>query len=239
MATDVDRFIEALVGAELMAERSALARRKQASHPRPVITVSRGLGALGKEVAAALAARLSIACHDRTLLEEVAHRANVDVDLVRSLDEHVEQAGADWWRGFVDGKLLSRETFQCHLAQVIRSISQTGGVIVGRGANEVLNGKSTLRVRIVGSLAVCAQRIALRDRCDIKSAQQRVMRINRERALYVRKLYGVNIDEASRYDLTINSDRFGVHAMVALILSALPQAIAPTGSVKNCSAPRR
>ncbi len=125
---------------------------------------------------------------------------------------------------------MTQETYQLYLAKVIFSISQTGGVIVGRGANEVLDEKSTLRVRIVGSLEPCTKRIAARERIDLKSAQQRVKQTNRERALHIRKLYGVDIEEASRYDLTINSDRYTVDAMIELIITSMRLLRFPTAA---------
>lgn len=95
MKNDVHRFIEALVGAELMAERNARESGRLSSAKKPVVTISRSYGAMGKVVAQALADRLQVRCFDRTILEEIAHRARVDIDLVRTLDERVKQAGSD------------------------------------------------------------------------------------------------------------------------------------------------
>jgi len=68
MKGDAERFIEALVGVELMAERSAQEQRLKGSKKMPVVTVSRHFGALGKTVAQALADRLHVRCFDRTIL---------------------------------------------------------------------------------------------------------------------------------------------------------------------------
>ena len=193
----------------------------------PVIAVSRSFGALGKEVAMALAQRLQVGCYDRSLLEAVALRANADIDLVRSLDEHVKDAGQDWWDAFVNGKLLTREKYQQHLFKVIVGISQTGGIIVGRGANEVLAGRPASRIRIVGSLDQCVARVAARERIDVAAAECRVKAVDRERAKYITQVYGADIDDPTGYDLIVNSDRLTIGSMTDLIVTCHGMIVAP------------
>ena len=59
---------------------------------------------------------------------------------------------------------------------------------------------------------------------DLEKARARVANVNRERADYLNKLYGVRIDDCSDYDLVVNSDRFSVPKMVELILEGMRQA---------------
>lgn len=225
MKCSAERLIEALIGVELAQERKAAEEKAvQARRASYMVTISRGYGALGKEVAEALAEHLGVCCCDRSLLEEVAMRADVDVELVKKLDENVQHLRVEPWKAFFKGKTFSRERYLHHLVKVVLNISKTGGVILGRGAHLILGPGKAFRVRIIGSLEPCAVRIAGREQLDLEAARKRVQTVNHERAEYLQQLYGVAIDDCSDYDLVINSDRFDVQQIVGLILNGMQQA---------------
>jgi cytidylate kinase len=238
MKCNVERLIEALVGAAVMAERNKSNESAEQKRQVYVVTVSRNYGAQGKAVAQLLADRLGVRCCDRDILQGVARRANVDVDLVRTLDEHVKRIKGNWWHGLINGKSFSREQYFHHLVKVVLSVSLNGGVIIGRGAHLILGPERAFRVRIVGSLPRCAERIAARENLDIEAARQRVLKIDGERSEYIRELYDVDIEDAGFYDLLLNSDRFDVESMVESILFGMQRAgyVIPEAALKlSCS----
>ena len=222
MKCSVERLLEALIGIEVAQERKAAEEKaalaRKASY---VVTVSRGYGSLGKIIAQALADRLGVRCCDRSILEGVAKHADVDVELVKRLDENIEPSVALPWTAFFKGKSFPKERYLHHLVKVVLNISEKGGVIVGRGAHLILGPDRAFRVRVTGSLEVCAQRVVERDQLDIEAARERVMTINRQRADYLQQLYGEGINDCSDYDLTINTDRFGVDSAIELILHSM------------------
>lgn len=225
MQCSAERLIEALIGVELAQERKAAEKKAaQARRESYVVTVSRGYGSLGKQMAQALADRLGVRCCDRTILEEVARRADVDIELVKKLDENIRHIKVEPWKAFFKGKTYSREHYLHHLVKVVLNISKKGGVIVGRGAHLILGPCRAFRVRVIGSLETCAERVAEREQLDIEAARKRVKKINHDRAEYLQQLYGVGIDDCSDYDLVINSDRFDVQQMVGLVLNGMRQA---------------
>jgi cytidylate kinase len=225
MKCSVERLIEALIGVELAQERKAAEdKAEQARQASYVVTVSRSYGSLGKQVAQALADRLGVRCCDRTILEEVAKRADVDVELVKKLDENIRHIKVEPWKAFFSGKSFPRERYLHHLVKVVLNISKKGGVIVGRGAHLILGPGKAFRVRIIGTLEPCAVRVAEREQLDLEAARKRVETVNHERAEYLQQLYGVAIDDCSDYDLVINSDRFDVQQMVGMILNGMQQA---------------
>jgi len=224
MKCNVERLIEALVGAAVMAERKNSSEPAEQKQQVYVVTVSRNYGAQGRAVAQLLADRLGVRCCDREILQGVARRANVDVDLVRTLDEHVKRIKGNWWQGLLTGKSFSREQYFHHLVKVVLSVSRNGGVIIGRGGNLILGPERAFRVRIVGSLPRCAERIAARENLDTAAARERVLEVDGERSEYIRELYDVDIDDASYYDLLLNSDRFDVESMVQSILFGMQRA---------------
>jgi cytidylate kinase len=222
MKCSVERLIEALIGIELaQARKAAEEKAMRARKASYVVTVSRGYGSLGKIIAQALADRLGVRCCDRSILEGVAQRADVDIELVKRLDENLEHSGTTPWTAFFKGKSFPRERYLHHLVKVVLNIAEKGGVIVGRGAHLILGPDKAFRVRVIGSLEVCAQRVAERDQLDIEAARERVTTINRQRADYLQKLYGEGINDCGDYDLTINTDRFGVDSAIELILHSM------------------
>ncbi len=225
MKCSVERLIEALIGSEIARERKVAEQRAvERQRSTYVVTVSRGYGALGKETAQALADTLGVRCCDRYILQEVAKRANVDVELIRRLDERVESMNGDWWKSMFSGKSYPTERYLYHLVKVVLNISMKGGVIVGRGAHLILGPHRCFRVRIIGSPARCAERISEREGIDIEAATGRVEQVDRERAAYIDELYGVHAGDSSIYDLVINTDRFTVDGAVSIILESMQQA---------------
>jgi cytidylate kinase len=225
MKCSVERLIEALVGAEMARERKA-AEQRLAEKVRStyVVTLSRGYGALGNETAQALADTLGVRCCDRAILQEVAKRANVDVELVKRLDERIGNIRSDWWLTLFSRKSYPKERYLHHLVKVVLNISIKGGVIVGRGAHLILGPERCFRVRVIGSPHKCAQRISEREGIDLEAAERRVEQVDRERAEYLDELYGVRAGDSSNFDLVINTDRYTVDGAVAVILEAMQQA---------------
>lgn len=217
-----ERLIEALIGIDQARERKAAEdRERQTRKASYVVTLSRTYGSLGHEVALALSDRLGVGASDREILEAVASRAAVDLQLVTKLDETVRHAGLTPWRSLFSSESLSEQRILDHLVTVIMNISRRGGIIVGRGAHLILGPARAFRVHIVGSLEVCAQRVAEREMIDLDKARQRVLSIDRQRAEYLQQHFGVDCMDCSVYDIVLNSDRFSLEQMVELILSAM------------------
>ena len=104
MKCSVERLIEALIASEIARERKVMEERAAAElRSTYVVTVSRGYGALGKETAQKLADTLGVRCCDRYILQEVAKRANVDIELVRRLDDRVNRIDSNWWQTLFKG----------------------------------------------------------------------------------------------------------------------------------------
>ncbi len=227
MRCNAERLIEALIASELMEMQRQAAEKKEKLRQKAevyVVTVSRDFGSMGKSVAQLLADILEVRCCDRFILQEVAHRAHVDEELVKVLDEHVSKIDGHWWQHLLQKDAFTYEDYYHYLVKTILSISRTGGVIIGRGAHLILGEKRAFRVRINGSEEQCARRVAKREQINKEESIQRVQEVNNERAEYMRKLYDTDINENSAYDLMLNSDRYDRVQMVDLILDAMEKA---------------
>lgn len=223
MRCNAERLIEALIGAQLMEMQ--IQRQKRTEERPSVVTISRSFGAMGKEVGQLLADTLETRCCDRYILQEVARRAHMDEVLVKVLDEHVSKLDRPWWQKLLNRKdTFSQEDYYHYLVKVVLSISRTGGVIVGRGANIILGPEKAFRIRITGSLVPCSKRIADQENIDLDDARKCVVDKNRERSVYILNLYNSDIDDTMLYDLVINSDRYNPKQMVEIILVAMRNA---------------
>ena len=214
MPLDPQRILAALVKAELTAKARPAACRC-------VITVSRRLGCGAAEVAGELAERLGLHYFDQEILEAVARESHVDSWTFQRLDDEVRGMQSNWLRNLLGSQDAFKDAYYQALVAVILGIARTGGVIMGRGANLVLTGQPVFRLRIVGSLDACAARVAKRESLDYAAARQRVLDSDARRDKFIRLLFGQNPEEPSIYDLTINSDHYGVEAMVDLTLEAV------------------
>ena len=222
MKCSVERLIEALIGMELaQARKAAEVRAEQARRSSYVVTVSRSYGSHGHRIARMLADRLGVRCCDRSILEGVARRADVDGELVKRLEENLEHVSSHPWKNLFKGRSFPKERYLHHLVKIILNIAEKGGVIVGRGAHLILGRDKAFRIRIVGSLEVCAQRVSERKQIDIEAARERVKQVDHRRAGYLKQLYGKGINDCSDYDLVINTDRFDVETAIELILDSM------------------
>lgn len=224
MRCSAERLIEALIAVQMIDyQKQQSEKAKQPAKPN-VVTVSRECGSMGAQVAQLLADVLELRCCDRSILQEVASRANVDEKLVKALDQHVSNIGDKLWKKLLHKDTLSYEDYYQNLVKTILSISRTGGVILGRGANHILDETQAFRVRVTGSLNKCASFIAEQHKVDMERALEIAIQSNKERAEYIHKLYNADINDPSHYDLVINSDRFSQEQMVDLILLAMEKA---------------
>ncbi len=217
MNRDPQRLIQSLIKAEYLHE----SRPPPLHKPRCTITVSRQCGSLGESFAERLAERLDLLYFDRNLLEETARQAGVDPAVFEELDESVKALRPNWLELLFSDKPLQQKQYLQSLINVIIGISRYGGVILGRGANFVLSGTFTFRVRIVGSVPIRAGRYAAFHGVDLETAEQKVRETDADRAAFVDRLFGRDINEPAAYDLVMNSDRIGVEAMVDLAVKAL------------------
>ncbi|MBF0383441.1 MAG: cytidylate kinase-like family protein [Magnetococcales bacterium] len=93
-----------------------------------------------------------------------------------------------------------------------------GGVVVGRGAHLLTSAENSFRVRLEGSLPVCAERVAEQRGVKRSEAEKIIQKTNDERTKFVRKIYKKHAGSRNFYDMVINTDRFTPEQTVDLIM---------------------
>ena len=215
MAVNAQAVIDAMIRA--MEEPPHEARQPR----QPVITVSRSTASRGDSIAPALADRLGLECYDREILEGIAAEAGVSSTLVERLTEKLDAVDS-WIYSAVFGKRVTRSEYVKIVTSMIRGLYHTGGVIVGRGAHVILAGRDILRVRIVGSLEVCASRLSEEEGVSYSEAKNRIQENNARREKFMWEVFQSRYDDATNFDIIVNTDGFRRDdAVVDILVEAL------------------
>ena len=197
-------------------------RRSSDPVPRPVITVSRQYGALGAQLGRLVADRLGYEFWDREILNEIARHAKMPTTLFESLDERRKGLVSQLIAVFDEKHQVSAGDYMRQLLRVLHTIALHGNaVIVGRGAQYVLEPDSTLRIRTVGGLD---QRVAgLVERTGVSETEARDLcaRTDRERQQFIRAHYDRDLEDPSGYDLIVNTSTCSLEVAADIVIAAM------------------
>ena len=188
---------------------------------RPVITISRTHGARGKRLGRMIAAALGFELYDREIAERIAESAQVRERLVETLDDKVQvriqsQLSEQFQKGF-----FTSNDYLEHLSHVVVAIGQHGeAVIVGRGAQFILDRSQTLCVRITAPLEMRIRKVAQQKNISDQRARSEVLRVDAERQAYARWHFNKEIDDAGQYDLVLNTGTLALEICSKLVTDA-------------------
>ncbi len=196
-----------------------------------VITVSRQPGSRGKFVATRVAQKLDIRLFDRDLIARVAESVNMDADSVRHRDERGHSVLEQWsdilshqrqlWPSSLNLRRLKPDRYLEHLRRVLLEIADgDGGMIVGRGANFILQPAQCLRVRIVAPLEMRVQNMARIHSVPPSVARNRILRREADRRDFARHYFGADIADPQHYDLVINMASFTMEDAARGVINA-------------------
>jgi len=173
----------------------------------PIITISRQVGSGGGEIGELTARKLKYQFLDRSIVETIAERASVRQSAVETLDERSLGMMEEYLRAVMKTDDLSRSEYLRHLAEVLVVAARHGRVVIaGRGAGFLLRAFPLFRVRIVCPRTIRIERIAEKNRMSLTEAEEIVEVTDKERALFVRNNFLMDINDAANYDLVINSE---------------------------------
>ncbi len=197
-----------------------------------VVTVSRQAGSGGKLIAASVARELDLPYVDRELIQRIAESAGAEPSAVQSRDEKGHSFMESVFdslvhqRQLLPGRYLKHlnlapEEYLQHLTKVVLEIGEeTGGVIVGRGANFIFPRASALKVRIVAPLEMRMDYIA--NILDISTVRAKLLILQREadRKAFAKHYFKADIDDPAHYDVIVNMDHFALDEAIEMVLNA-------------------
>jgi cytidylate kinase len=186
------------------------------------ICISREAGAGGGAIARMVGERLGWKVYDHELIEAIAHRMNVSLDEVRTLDELAPSVMQDWLLPLREEYYAPQEAYLDHLAKLIEAIGRAGeSILVGRGAGYMLPRETTLSVRVVAPLKVRAQRLAERMGVSFRTARRAARDLDRRRLHFDRTMHRANSSDPHSFDLVLNSESLGLEIAAGIIVHAV------------------
>jgi cytidylate kinase len=220
--------VEARARRELAAERPG-----QPTPVLPWVTISRAFGSGGGEVAQRLSARLNYPIVDKEILEVLVQEGHLRAAVVEALDERDRSSLDVWVDGILRGRLQDKDDYLRTLVRVIGGIAIHGhSVIIGRGANFILDSAHGLNVRIVAPREQRIETIRRIRDLEEDAAGKLVDRIDGERSAYIHRHFHRDIEDPLAYDLILNTAGIGIDLAVELIDRSLRQKLGPLPHVR-------
>lgn len=188
----------------------------------PVITISREPGSGGRTIAEKLSEKFGLDLFHQEVVHEMAQNAQVSVRLLEQLDEKAQNVLDEWIASLVDSQHLWPDRYLRHLMKIIGTIGKHGrSVIVGRGANFVLQPEKRFRVRVVAPRDVRVNNIAKAFGTSVEETRRRIIRTESDRKAFIRKYFNADIADPMNYDLIINTGTVSIDPAVSAITSAM------------------
>ncbi len=204
----------------------------------PAVTISASHGTGGSTIARLVADGLSLPLLDRAISVDVAAQLQVTVpeaegasfsrsltdrflSLLTPLGSGVLGAGTDAAPAEAAKIPTEADLFRDRAEQIMRAAITTGAVILGRaGGAAFRNEPRVLRVRLFGPKQARISHASRTQNVDAATAKRQLVQVDAARAQYVRRLYGLDIDDPALYHLQIDSTALGEAACAELIMSA-------------------
>jgi cytidylate kinase len=182
-----------------------------------IVTIEREYGCGGGEIAAQLAHQLGWKLWDQLLTEEIARLANCSKAAVEGREERRDPLYYRLFKSFLRGSyegslnahklnLVDSESIMKMTRRVVLRAAETGNcVVVGRGSQHFLRDRNdTLRVFLYAPTEDKVQRLLVRGKTE-NEAHELVDTVDRERADFIAKYFGVDWPNLPLYHTMINT----------------------------------
>jgi cytidylate kinase len=218
--------IEAIINRQLLRWEIEQKQPSAAAHEKhrapQIITVSRQTGSRGSFLASRLAQKLDYVRLHREVIDEISRSSGYRKRLIEALDNHFRSDLEVAVDSVLTGQSVDHTDYMRHMVKVILSMARLGGVVlVGRGGNFVLGPKRGFHIRVV---APELKRIEnLMKYCDFSEhdAEKKVLQSDAERAQFVSRVFGRDIDDPANYDLVINTAFIDVEELICVCVEAI------------------
>lgn len=200
-----------------------------------IITIARGLGSGGSHVGKKLSESLGIPCYDTEILEMASELSGINESYFFEANEKINksQIRIRNSKGVYTGKLyslgdekyLSNENMFNYQAEVIKTLALEGKVsciIIGKAANKIIGSlKNVVTVNIQAPIDVCISNITNRLQVNTVQARDMIKQTDTYRSNYYKYYTGGKWDDATEYDMTINTGAVGEDYAAQMIIDYL------------------
>lgn len=210
-----------------------LARLEAFMKKNITITIARGFGTGGKQIASEVARRLEIECYEHRILTMASFITARDEKDLFDMDERLTGSYLSNKLKQLPKSLMPRAESKSFIsdsqlydiqATIIRRLNESEScVIVGKCADYLLkDADNVLSVYIEAPRAFCVKRIMDKMEISEKEANKKIAVTDKHRAEYYKFYTNGNYwTNPVNYDLTLNSERLGIEGCVNMILDAI------------------
>jgi len=183
-----------------------------------VITISRESGSLGYEVAKKLCRETGFDLFHNEIVDAMIETSENSRVLLETLDEKGINIVDDIVSNFVNEHHLWADDYSKLLFKILTTIGKHGkAVILGRGANCVLNKQNALKVRIVAPMIVRRDHIQKHLELDKDDALKHIVSTDANRIAFVKRYFNSDATDPANYDLILNTGTLSVEKAVQVI----------------------
>lgn len=197
---------------------------------RYVITIARGYGSGGRTIGKMLSKELGIPFYDRELLRLASDDSGINEELFVKADEKLKKTRLfKIARKAYQGELIppdsddfvSNDNLFNYQAKIIKELAETEScVIVGRCADYILKDcDRVIKVFVHAPLEDCITTLREMTGEGDKEIEKKIKSIDNHRAEYYEYYTGRRWDNASNYDLCLNSSQLGFQKCVDIVKS--------------------
>lgn len=195
-----------------------------------IITVARGFGSGGKQIASKVAKDLGISCYENRILTLASQMSGVDREVLDQVNEKVSTS--KFFKSFIQGlprtrnpkpenkEFVSNDDLFEIQKKIILDLAETEScVIVGKCADWILRDKpNVISVYIEAPRPYCRAEIMERMNVSADVADRSISQTDKYRADYYAYYTGGNYwTNPVNYDITLNSARLGFDGCVKAI----------------------
>lgn len=195
---------------------------------KKIITIGRQFGSGGHIIGEKLAEKLGFAYYDRKLLDLAAEKSGMSHSVVKDADE---KAANPWYYAAMSQSgaamginLCTNDAIFNVQSEIIKEIAKTeDAVIVGRCSDYILRNADCelLSVFIYAPLEARIKRTMERDKISESEAVAKIKRHDKQRKLYYDFYTDKKWSAHESYNLTLNSEIFGLDGTADIICAAL------------------
>ncbi len=194
-----------------------------------VITIARGFGTGGKQIALQLAKELGIECYENRLLYLASEMCEVDDKKILEVNEKLKKKSFSKLLREIPRQMIPMpitRTFKSEdllfeaQANIIRSLAKNEScIIVGKCADYILQEyDNVVSVYIEAPREYCVGRLTKKTGCDQKEANMLIDKTDKYRAEYYKYYTKGNYwTNPVNYDITLNSKNLGEKNSVEII----------------------
>lgn len=204
-------------------EKAARLEKSPLSSP---LTISGAYGSQAKRIAEKVTQKFSYHLFDREIIIDICNDTKVQTAIIEALDQFDNRDIASLMDQMFSKRVITPDSYRHILTRIIRSLSLFGpACFIGRGGCHILREMDAFNIRIVASLEDRIQRVAKRERVDLKTAQKTVLMQDENRRNFIKTHFNRDINDPTAYHIVLNTSLISIPDSIDMICTHVDRRI--------------